>query len=473
MKHPGSMCQHLAVFFPFLFPFFLFSALSVSSVFSSILPYPAHAQEQPADASEVTRALLLDSVLRIEVFSPGKSGDVAQFLGSHFIASFDSASRQWQFKLHSTKFPPPADARRRKWKSAPTGGEYEFLSKSDDDRATLEIRRADQAEPVLTAVLWTREQIASAWLPLLRKEKPGVTARALADDIEVAYPEILGFAEDANSVWIVIGHSTGESELGLGTVVHFFPAEKRSRTFQPAELATCAVTGVTLAGGAVWVASRRQNEGRIAPCAGLTRLDPETGAARSFLPRKGPFPGSVISALAGLSTALFLATDTGLCAVKLPEESWSCARIVPQVHLTAETPVSNLPGDKPSGQLAAGDYEVLWANAGFLELATKDSLDAWLAEDDFKDLTARHFDAEPYKLLNTSSGGPAPVRLLSKPGADPLGGALLLRVPLEKLPTPQGTPPGWVRVRAHFGWISRGELQVTPVLQPLSGKESP
>jgi hypothetical protein len=88
-------------------------------------------------------------------------------------------------------------------------------------------------------------------------------------------------------------------------------------------------------------------------------------------------------------------------------------------------------------------------------------------------LTARHFDAEPYKLLNTASGGPAPVRLLLKPGAAPLGGALLLRVPLEKLPTPPGTPVGWVRVRAHFGWISRGELQVTPVLQPLSGKETP
>ncbi len=468
MKLNGSRHRPLRIF-----SFFLLSVLSASSAFGFLFPYPALAQEQPADAAEITRALLLDSVQKIEVFSPGTSADVAHFLGSRFIAILDSGSRQWQLKLEATEFPAPPDTRRRKWKSERFGGEYDFVGQSDDDRATLEIRREGESDPVLTAVLWTREQITSAWLPVLRKGKPGVTDRALADDIEVAYPEILGFAEDANSIWIAIGHSTGESELGMGTLVRFFPAEKRSRTVQPPELATCAVTHVMVAGGGVWIASRRQNEGRIAPCAGITRLDPETGAARSFLPGKSPLPGNVVSALAGAENALYVVTDAGLCAIKLPEESWGCARIVPKVRLAEETPVSNLPGDKPSGKLAPGEYQVLWANAGFLEVATKDSLDAWLAQDDFRDFTARHFDAEPYKLLDTSAGGPAPVRLLSKPGADPLGAALLFRAPLEKLPTPQGTPAGWVHVRAHIGWISRGELEVTPVLQSLSGKESP
>src|SRR5258708_1016550 len=332
-----------------IFSLLLFSALL--ACFALGFPRSGNAQEQHTDAAEITRALLLDSVQRIEVVSPGKPGEATRFLASRFSATLDSASRQWQLKPESTELPPPPDTRRRKWRSERSGAEYEFIGRSDDDRATLEIRRAAEG-PVLTVVLWTRSQIASAWLPALRKEKPGTGDRALTDDIEVAYPEILGFAEDADSVWIAIGHSTGESELGLGTVVRFFPADKRSRTFQPEELATCAITGVALSGGAVWIASQRQKEGRIAPCAGITRLDPETGAARSFPQGKSPLVGGVVSALAGSSDSLFLATDAGVCAVKLPEESWNCARLTPKVRLAAETPASNLPGDKPDGKLA-------------------------------------------------------------------------------------------------------------------------
>jgi hypothetical protein len=67
-------------------------------------------------------------------------------------------------------------------------------------------------------------------------------------------------------------------------------------------------------------------------------------------------------------------------------------------------------------------------------------------------------------LLNTTSGGAAPIRPLAKPGGEPLNGALVYRAPLEKLAAATGTPNGWVHVRARTGWIARKNLEVTPKL---------
>ncbi|MFY9583274.1 MAG: hypothetical protein WAR21_02130, partial [Candidatus Acidiferrales bacterium] len=63
-----------------------------------------------------------------------------------------------------------------------------------------------------------------------------------------------------------------------------------------------------------------------------------------------------------------------------------------------------------------------------------------------------------------------PIRLLAKPGGDPLAGALVYRAPLERMGSP--TPAGWQRVRARVGWISRKGLEVAPVVRrvpPASG----
>src|SRR2546427_4671581 len=89
------------------------------------------------------------------------------------------------------------------------------------------------------------------------------------------------------------------------------------------------------------------------------------------------------------------------------------------------------------------------------------------AGDDFAEAAARNFDAEPYKLLNSANGGPAPIRPLVKPGGDPLAGALVYRARLEKLPTPPGTPAGWIRVRGRTGWIARAKLEIVPKLVPV------
>jgi hypothetical protein len=160
-----------------------------------------------------------------------------------------------------------------------------------------------------------------------------------------------------------------------------------------------------------------------------------------------------------------MATDAGICTlVKNSENDWSCRRFVPTATLHEAAQVANRPGDKPYGQLKPGDYEVLWANQNFLEVVTADSYDAWLAADDYAEAVARNFDAEPYKLLNTTSGGAAPIRPLAKPGGEPLNGALVYRAPLEKLAAAAGMPNGWAHVRARTGWIARKNLEVTPKL---------
>jgi hypothetical protein len=253
--------------------------------------------------------------------------------------------------------------------------------------------------------------------------------------------------------------------VGLGTVIRFDLRAKQAKLYQPPEVATCAVTQMlTASDNSVWFAAQRQYEGTILPCAGVMRLDPASGEIHKIAPPGTPLVGSVVTMI-GESEGVWIGTDSSICKASM-NGPWQCWRIVPTVALKTETPVSNRPGEKPSEKLAPGDYEVLWANMGFYEVVTKDSLDAWLAADDFAEAAARNFDAEPYKLLNTASP-PTAIRLLDKPGGDPLGGAVSYRAALEKLPTPQGTPPGWVRVRARVGWIPRGDLQVVPKLIPV------
>lgn len=433
------------------------------AVFFCLRAFP---QSQPTDAAEVSRDLLYLAPDRIEA---GASQGMPEtlFLGKSF--TYQYIERQGWAVL-PTKSPRPQEAPARKAKRTVEllGERYTLTPASDDDRATLALSRVGGTEPLVMAVLWSRDELAEAWLPILQRERKGLTRASLQQDLEVGDPVITSVEPQGDSLWVALGHSAGEGELGLGSVVRYSPKTKQVRVFHPPALATCDVTHlVTYDHGTVLLGTRRQHEGTISPCAGLVTLDAASGQAQSV----GPFSRGILTAL-GSTDRVWVATDSAICG-GAPEGAWQCTLVVPKVHLAAETPASNLPGDKPDGKLAPGVYDVLWANAGFLEVATKDWLDAWLAEDDYKDLLARHFDVEPYRLLNTSSGGPAPVRLLTKPGADPLGGALVFRAPLEKLPTPQGTPPGWVRVRAHIAWIERGELEVIPVLQPVSAKEAP
>ncbi|HXN23937.1 MAG TPA: hypothetical protein VOA41_14455 [Candidatus Dormibacteraeota bacterium] len=431
------------------------------------------AQRQAADAAEISRDLLYVAPQHI-LFAPAVAGGTR-------VPTFISRTGQG-YQLTGAELRPMAEpnATFRNEELAPKGKrtisaggtEYTVTPHSDDDRATLTLSKPGDADELVTTVLWTREQLASAWLALLQSRRKTLTTSALRADLEVSDPVIYDVqydgTADRDGVWVAIGHSTGESELGIGTVVRFDLAGKRAKIYQPREVSTCAVTQLAIsADKSVWVASRRQYEGVIRPCAGLLRLDPPSGQTQAATPG-GRLDGAMVTAV-GFADRLWVGTDAGICS-SATGGSWDCKPIVPTVSVRSETPVSNLPGEKPSGKLKPGDYEVRWANNAFLEVLTKDSFDAWIAADDFQEASQRNFDVEPYKLLNTSGGGPAPIRLLATPGADASAtGALVYRATLERLASPAAGPAGWIKVRAHTGWIERKNLEVLPKLVPAEG----
>jgi len=443
------------LFYPLVFSFSCFVAF--------LLPrLAASPQDQPSDAAEITRDLLFlaPSGLDTQVRKP----TAATFVSRRFQCTYKGGS-EWVVELLRGGSAEAFGVKRGKVPFTWGGTPYTLAGHSDDDRAMMEVFKSGDPEPIVEAFLWNRELLATAWFPMLEKQKRGMTADQFRQDLEVADPLIYALQTAGDSLWVALGHSTGEAEVGLGTVIRFDLRAKQAKLYQPPEVAACAVTQMLAASdNSVWFAAQRQYEGTILPCVGVMRLDTSTGEI-SKIAQPGTPPANSVVTMIGESEGVWIGTDAGICKGSA-NGPWQCWRIVPTIALKTETPVSNRPGEKPSGKLPPGDYEVFWANVGFYEVTTKDSLDAWLAADDFTEAAARNFDAEPYKLLNTASP-PTAIRLMDKPGGDPLGGAISYRAALEKLPTPQGTPPGWVRVRARIGWIPRADLQVVPKFLPV------
>ena len=460
---------------------------SIGATLLALLPWPvvflapciidgpsrALAQESPADAAEISRDLLYLAPTHIERKSSPESITL-EFAARRFsyvrqigleAPPPGSAGKEWQ--IEATTKPSQAEPGVRKTLSFFLGDDgYTLTGTSDDDRATIALRRAGAGEPSVEAVIWTREGLVSPWLPILRRQRHRLTAATLQQDLEVADPVLEDVAAAGDSVWVALGHSKGEMELGIGTLVRFDLKEKQARVFHPSNLATCDVTHVAPGpSDTLFLGTRTQIEGVLTPCAGLVKFHPSNGQIEKIAPGGTPLADAIVTALTASQGGGWVVTDSGICSFA-PDGAATCWRIVPSVTLRTAMPVVNRPGEKGADQLPPGDYEVLWANAGFLEVVTKDSLDAWLAADDLAEAAARHFDVEPYRLLDTASP-PSAIRLLVKPGGDPLGGALLYRAPLEKRPAPQGTPADWVRVRAYIGWILRGDLEVIPKLVPV------
>lgn len=453
-----------------------FVTLGLCGIFS-------YAQDAPLDASEISRDLLYLAPSHVEFRTAGDTTWNA-FAGARFEYAAPHEAGVWSIVRVAT---PAAESREKQRVFAveidgrKDLSRYEVVGASDDDRATLALRQQGEREPLATATLWDRGQLADAWLPALRKEKRGLTLDGLRQDLEVADPEVRAMANyPANKpagiqpILVAVGQSTGESELGLSTIVKFEPDTRDVKVYHVPGALTCEVSAVGASMNAravttVWFGMRAVREGTIGPCGGLSKLDVQTRQVTPAAADGRGLPiGSIVTVFGpGEQNSLGMATDAGICTlVRNSESDWSCWRFVPTVTLKDAAAVANRPGDKPYGQLKASDYEVLWANQNYLEVATPDSFDAWLAADDFAEAAAHNFDVEPYKLLNTASGGPGPIRPLAKPGGEPLSGALVYRAPLEKLPAPAGTPAGWVKVRARVGWIAREKLEVVPKLVP-------
>jgi len=441
-----------------LFPYFLY--LLCFLCLSPSTP----AQQPPVDPAEISRDLLYHPARRIET-----SGLRMIFRATQFTYRFDPASGQWEVTREKNFDLAEANRTVQVYKSARRGTEYRFVSKSTDDEGILEIHPREDVEPLVRLVLWNRKQLAEAWLSLLRQDSPGLTAEALAKDLEVADPEVADVADDGASLWLAIRHYAGEGSLGLGTIVRFDPQANQAKVFHPPALATSSVTHIVAAGGALWLGTYRQGEGAISATKGLVHFDPASQEVRGYPPESTALMGRIVTALAISGETLLVATDAAMCRADRPggaSESWTCWRIVPTVRLPEAVPVSNRPGAPPGGQLGPGSYEARWANAGYFEVVTPDWIEGWIAADDVQEATGRRFDMDAYELGNGSSSGITPMRLLAKPGSDPLAGAVVYRAPLERIGA--ATAEGFQRVRARIGWIKRGNLEVTPVIQPVS-----
>jgi len=422
------------------------------------------AQQPPVDAADISRDLLYHPARSIEL-----RGDAVLFRAAEYTYTHDLATGTW--KVTREKNTLPAARSLSSYRNERLGVEYRFKGESTDDEGILEIRAGSDPEPLLRLVLWNRTQLASAWAAKLREEMPGRTEKQITEEVEPAEPEVAAVVDGGTRLWLAIRHYAGEGWLGLGTVVTFDPQEKQARAFQPQDLATSSVTHMIEAGGDLWLGTLWQREAGDEPAAGLVRFDPASGEIQSYGPGSSPLVGSIITALRADEKQVWVGTDTGMCRVTLAGKLWSCWRIVPTVRLRGPAPVANRPGGKSGGNLPAGTYEVRWANTGFLEVLTPDWIEGWVPTDDFEEYSKNEFDAAPYKLGNSSAGGASAMRLVEKPGGDPLSGAVVFRADLERAPVKEGAPPvpaGWTRVRARIGWISRGGLAVTPEIQAAS-----
>jgi hypothetical protein len=479
----SATMTHLMRRSPFgLCPVVLVACVSFSAV---LLPlFVSVAQDAPLDASEISRDLLYAAPSRIERRWAGDTYWYA-LAGQRFEYAWLSFGppKNFQWQVQPLADASAAKATRQKGVFPINDSSlFELVGHSDDDRATLALRKKGTPDALSTVTLWDRDQLVEAWLPEKRKEKRGTTADGLRQDLEIADPEVRATAElilpdksaQDQPILVAVGQSTGEGELGLATIVRFDPHTLKATVYHPAGSLTCEVSAIGVnistpkASPTVWFGTKAIREGTISPCGGLAKVDLQTRSVTPVSGGKNPPIGSIVTLLTStVGNGFGLVTDAGICnSVGTSESDWKCWRFVPTVTLKDAAAVANRPGDKPYGQLKAGYYEVLWANQNYLEVATPDSFDAWLAADDFAEAAAHNFDVEPYKLLNTTSGGPAPIRPLAKPGGEPLNGALVYRAPLEKLAAPAGTPAGWVKVRARVGWIAREKLEVVPKLAP-------
>lgn len=427
-------------------------------LFLLCLPLFLDAQDRPADASEISRDLLYHPAQRIEAVE-GK----LLFRAVQFTYQFDLTTEQWAVRREKNSV--AGERAVTSYRRASGDAQFRFAGSSTDDEGILEIRRGTLAdsEPVARLELWTRGQLAAAWIAAWRQENPRTSEAELARELEPADPEVAAVADDGTHLWLAIRFYAGESVLGMGTLVRLNPETGETKVFQPAPLATSSLTHIVAAGGALWLGTLHDGEGSIEPTLGLVRFDPATGEVRAALKGGGArLPGNIVTALFAGTDLLWAATDLGICRIEVASENFRCWPVVPMVRVAKPAEVSDRPGGPPRGRLPAGSYEVRWANAGFMEVVTPDAMEGWMETDDLAEFTRRKFDTEPYELANTAMGGAGVMRLLDEPESDPLSAGQVFRARLEK--AGDANAQGWQRVRARVGWIPRAGLAVQPSL---------
>src|SRR5258708_37898105 len=180
VRQPDSSHQRLRVFC-----FCLFSVISVCSVFGFLFFRSAHAQEHSTGASEVTRDLLYLAQDRIKIGPSDKPETL--LIGESFTYRY--VEREGWTVSPAGNSPQKAAIERKAKRIVKFADEnYTLAPASDDDRATLALLREGDAEPLVTAVLWGRDELAEAWLPFLQRERKGLTPASLLRDLQVGDP---------------------------------------------------------------------------------------------------------------------------------------------------------------------------------------------------------------------------------------------------------------------------------------------
>jgi len=336
--------------------------------------------------------------------------------------------------------------------------------KESREEGVLELRRGDCDGEVLGQYsLWTREEGAKAQLSD-PKDLPEVLEYA-----EAAEPFVSGVASLQGHLWLAIGHYGSEGSRGVGTLVRLNPRDFTAELRKPPELADSTLGPMVAAGGRLWIGTFFFGEGADFPTHGLVEYDPSSGAVKSYLPGNSSIVGRLVLALAAEGKRLWVATENGICSVGLPEERWTCWRIVPTVEVTASTPVSSAPTFPPRGALKAGEYQVLWVKGEWLEVLTPDAVVGWerlesirFGQPPFDDAHELLFDRDPFPPCDLLRGEPldrAPFV------AEPCRGRL------ERIS--EAAKDGWMMARARIGWINKGNLQIVPKLMLQGPKTTP
>lgn len=338
-------------------------------------------------------------------------------------------------------------------------GILEAVPQSERERKTegigrLRLRWTGSAEPFTDLVLWTREQLGRAWFEQAKKisGRPPATPEALAAELHVAEPRIADWDEDSQSIWLAIRFYAGEGSAGLGSIVEIDKSTHEARLHQPAELAHFSVSRIAALGDELRLATDRFLEGGMAAGIGIVRYIPQTREVKTIPPDQ--FVGSYVTAMAQRGGVLWVVTDEGFTRFDLGSGRRRSWRVVPKVEIDRATPVSDLPGGDPRGELPPGEYEVRWVGQGYLEILTPSCTQGLIKRSQFEYLIQWDFWQSPGVIAEAPKWGnpgalalhhsPVPNHFQARPSA------WFLRVPAVATGEKLGD---WQVVRACAGWV--------------------
>jgi hypothetical protein len=382
-------------------------------------------------------------------------GDILEFRAQQFIFEYLRRDGSWRVRpaQNDVRPSPPRCFPPTKFQA----GDLTVAACSDysHDRAILELRRGSCDGEVLGRYfLWTREEGAKAQVSD-PKDVPEVLEYA-----EAAEPCVSGTTSLQGQLWLAIAHYGGEGSVGVGMLVRLKTAGFAAQFLRPRELVDSSLGPMVAAGGRLWIGTYYCGEGGEYPTHGLVAYVPSSGAVRSYLPANSPIIGRLVLALAAEGERLWVATENGICSVVLPEERWTCWRIVPTVEVTESTPVSSVPAGPPRGTLRAGEYQVLWLKGDWLEVLTPDAVAGWTRPGSIR--VGQPPPDDTHELL--FNGDPLPPCDFLQ--GEPQEGARVVAESCRGFVEPSSVAAqnGWAKVWARIGWIKKANLSIVPRL---------